>query len=432
MQGKAKKGLGILFSLLLCLPLLGINAFAAVEPPELSCKGAVVMDCDTGEVYFSKNIDIARPVASMTKIMTLYLLCQDVADGKLGWETQIPVSQHAADISSDTEYSGLEHLTAGAAYSADTLTRLAAVPSCNGSIIALAEYLSGDGTEATFVGRMNETAANWGLTATFADCTGFEDDGNAVTPRAMATIARHLITEYPVILQYTATPSFAFQGKTFESTNKLLREGSYFGIDGLKSGTTSGAGCCYTGTASRDGHRLISVVMGAASDNARFRDTSALLDYGFEMIDSLSFVSPTSSAVMVDGKEISFDAYLIADNNYFKLRDLAMAVTGSEKQFDVSWDGAANAIALTAGQPYTAVGGELSPGAAGLSGARVSDAAVFQNGEAAALNAYTIRNNNYFKLRDLCQLLDIGVTWSEDTNTVTIDTAQGYTEEQAA
>ncbi len=139
---------------------------------------------------------------------------------------------------------------------------------------------------------------------------------------------------------------------------------------------------------------------------------------------------PTASKVVVNGKEVAFEAYNIDGNNYFKLRDLAKAVNGTKKQFEVGFDAASNAISLKAEAAYTAVGGELeASGAAGEQQAVPSSSALLLNGEKLELGAYNINGNNYFKLRDIAKAFNIGVTWDGKLNTVGIDTAIDYVAE---
>ncbi|WP_313164253.1 stalk domain-containing protein [Sedimentibacter sp.] len=136
---------------------------------------------------------------------------------------------------------------------------------------------------------------------------------------------------------------------------------------------------------------------------------------------------PTASEVVVDGKNVSFEAYNIDGYNYFKLRDLAMAVTGSEKQFEVTWDAEKNAINLVSGEVYTPVGGEfaVSEGTESVQ-AIVNQSTIYIDGEEIALQAYTIGGNNYFKLRDVGEVFDIGVLWDGELNQIAIDTVVGY------
>lgn len=136
--------------------------------------------------------------------------------------------------------------------------------------------------------------------------------------------------------------------------------------------------------------------------------------------------SPTLSKVLVDDKAISFNAYLINDNNYFKLRDLAKVVSGTGKQFEVQWDDSKKTVNLFSNQPYTAIGSELTQGD-GTGKIPVANVAkIYKDGTEIVLTAYNIDGYNYFKLRDVAQAFDIGVTYEGDTNTVGIDTGTGY------
>ncbi|MDT3700332.1 MAG: stalk domain-containing protein [Thermincola sp.] len=138
---------------------------------------------------------------------------------------------------------------------------------------------------------------------------------------------------------------------------------------------------------------------------------------------------PTNSKILVNGKSISFEAYNINGNNYFKLRDLAMAVNGTEKQFEVGWDGTKNAISLTTNKVYTSAGGELSVSANPTSKeAKPTTSKIFLNGQEVSLTAYNINGYNYFKLRDVGKAINFGVTWDGRTNTIGIDTSAVYTE----
>jgi hypothetical protein len=138
-------------------------------------------------------------------------------------------------------------------------------------------------------------------------------------------------------------------------------------------------------------------------------------------------VKPTSSGIVVDGKTIAFEAYLINDFNYFKLRDLAMAVNGSRRQFEVSWDDVNKAINLLPGASYTSDGSELIvSGSKAAQQATPNTAKIFIDGVETQLTAYNIGGYNYFKLRDIAQAIDFNVTWDAATNMVGIDTANGY------
>jgi hypothetical protein len=140
-------------------------------------------------------------------------------------------------------------------------------------------------------------------------------------------------------------------------------------------------------------------------------------------------VSPTASTVSVNGAAQSFEAYNIGGNNFFKLRDLAMVLNGTEKQFEVGFDAASKAITLTSGAPYTAAGGEMTPGDGKAKTANPTQSTVTLDGKELALTAYNIGGNNFFTLRDLMQALDVYVGYDAATKAVTIDSTAGYVAE---
>lgn len=151
--------------------------------------------------------------------------------------------------------------------------------------------------------------------------------------------------------------------------------------------------------------------------------------YNFRVADAkaASFTAtPTAAAVRVNGAPVVFDAYTIQQNNYFKLRDLAAALSGSAKQFEVTWD--KKAINLVSAKPYTPVGGELAKGDGASKTAQPSTAAIYVDGNPIALTAYTMNGNNYFKLRDIGKAFDFAISWDGANNTILIDTDQSYTE----
>ena len=134
----------------------------------------------------------------------------------------------------------------------------------------------------------------------------------------------------------------------------------------------------------------------------------------------------TSSNVLVDGQIVAFDAYTINDNNYFKLRDLAYVLNGSDKQFDVGWDEANNTILLTSGKAYDIIGGEMISKGNSANEAVPTKSRVILNGQDVLFTAFNIDGNNYFKLRDVGEALDFYVQWDDERNTIEINTSQGY------
>ena len=136
--------------------------------------------------------------------------------------------------------------------------------------------------------------------------------------------------------------------------------------------------------------------------------------------------APTVSKVLVSGSAVSFDAYNINGNNYFKLRDLASVFNSSKKQFEVGWDATKNAINLKSNSAYTKVGGEMATSNGKAQIATLTTSKIYKDGTELRLTAYNIGGNNYFKLRDIAQDFNIGVTFDSKTNTISIDTNADY------
>ena len=274
-----------LSALLLTLALLtGLlpAASAASQPaePVVAADSAIVIDYDTGETLYAKDADTMRVPASMTKVMTAYIIFEELEAGSLTLDTMVPISDFAADISrNQARYPTAVPLPYGGSLTVDTLLKLILIPSASASCVAMAEYISG--TEAAFVQRMNATAQRLGMTAQYENCHGAHV--HYLTARSQATLVREFIRRFPQILDYTSMISVTFNGETLANTNQLLPGAAfaYEGADGFKTGTINAAGYCLSATAVRDGRRVISVVMHSDNNTTRHTDSIALLDYGF-------------------------------------------------------------------------------------------------------------------------------------------------------
>lgn len=265
--------LAALLSVLLCL---SAPCAAALD---ITATSAYVMDYDTGETLYAQNADLRRTPASMTKVLTSYIVYQELEKGSLTLDTQVPISAHSAAISRDGAYPLSVPLTAPS-YTVDTLLSLLHVPSASGACVALAEYIAG--SESAFVERMNQTAATLGLDAVYYNVHGCGP--NKITARAQAQLTRHFIRTYPDVLRYTTMSSVEFEGKTYTNGNTLVN-GSYLGCDGFKTGTFGDSGYCLSSTAQRGGHRVIAIAMNADSRATRISDSAQLLDLGFAEIE---------------------------------------------------------------------------------------------------------------------------------------------------
>ena len=275
-----------LTALTLLFALLLTSTVLAAEPPKkpsITADSAIVIDYDTGEVLYEKDADTMRVPASMTKVMTAYIIFEELEAGNLTLDTMVPVSKTNADRSRSSSYPAIVPLPYGQSQSVDTLLKLILIPSASASCIVMADYISG--SEAAFVQRMNETAKRLGMTAEYKNCHGAHV--HYLTARSQAILVREFINRFPQVLEYTSMTGVTFNGKYYPNTNKLLPglDYAYDGVDGFKTGTITAAGYCLSATAVKNGRRIISVVMHADDDKTRHTDSTALLDYGFAMLE---------------------------------------------------------------------------------------------------------------------------------------------------
>lgn len=270
--------------LVLCfaLSLTAPAAAVYVDGEYVSGQGLFVMDFETGLELYSNNADTPFVPASITKLMSMYLTYEAIANGEITKDTVVPISAKVYNLSRDYNYWNTVPLYYNQTYTVDELMNLIFVYSASASVVAVAELISGN--EEDFVARMNAKAAEWGIDAVFNGCSGIED--NYISPRAVATIARNLIKDYPEVLSLTSQRYINFHGTTYTTTNHLLTSQPYEGADGLKTGTTTNSGACFVATAMRNGVRIITVTMRSSSGTQRFTDSINLLNYGFSVRDA--------------------------------------------------------------------------------------------------------------------------------------------------
>ena len=189
---------------LVCLLSLAPSAAAAPEEPMLSGQAAIVIDYETGYVLYAKDPDTMRLPASMTKVMTAYIVYEELAKGTITMDTPVPISDHVAAISRDNvNYQTMVPLPQGGTVPVETLLKLVLLPSASASCVALAEFISG--TEEAFVQRMNETARRLGLDAAYVNPYGYDD--NMISPRSQAMLVREFLMKYPEVLEITSQSS---------------------------------------------------------------------------------------------------------------------------------------------------------------------------------------------------------------------------------
>ena len=263
--------------LILMLSLVPLPASAA--DLTVAGKSALLMDVSTGTVLYESNPHEKLAPASVTKIMTMLLIMEAVDSGKISMEDMVTASETAAAKGGSQVY-----LKVGETMSVSEMLKCIAVSSANDCACAMAEHIAG--SEAAFVGMMNQRAQELGMKDThFVNCTGLDDGENADQHRTsahdIALMSRELLKNHPGIKKYTTIWMDTIRDGTFglSNTNKLVR--FYQGATGLKTGFTSGAGYCLSATAMRDGMELIAVVMGAETSKIRNEACKQLLDYGF-------------------------------------------------------------------------------------------------------------------------------------------------------
>ena len=260
----------------LCSPLAdGEESRFAMPSLEVPCRAAILVEQTSGTVLFEKEADTPMPMASITKVMTLLLTFEALEAGKVSLEDIVPVSEHAYDMGGSQIW-----LEPGEQMTLDEMLRAICVSSANAAAVAVAEFIGG--SEGAFVEMMNNKAAQLGLANThFENACGLDTDNHYSTARDIAQLSREMLNNHPEVTNYTTIWMDSLRGGQTQliNTNKLLKR--YQGINGLKTGTTSGAGVCISASAERDGLKLIAVVLGSPSSEDRFTSAITMLDYGF-------------------------------------------------------------------------------------------------------------------------------------------------------
>ena len=282
-----------IISLLLVLSLLLIPALSAAAavpiadtgemqaekeptPFQVNAVSAILMEVSTGKVLFAQNPDKALPPASVTKVMTLLLVMEAIAEGKLAYTDMVTASEHATSMGGSQIY-----LKVGEQMSVDDLLKSVVVASANDAALALAEHISG--SEEAFVRRMNERAAELGMRNThFENTNGLDDttQNHVTSARDIAIMSAELL-KHRDILRYTTIWMDTVRDGAFglTNTNRLIR--FYPGATGLKTGSTSRAKFCISASAERNGMHLVAVIMASPTRDIRNEEAKKLLDYGF-------------------------------------------------------------------------------------------------------------------------------------------------------
>lgn len=245
------------------------------QSPDNSRYAAIVVDAESGEVLFARHADSRRYPASITKVMTLYLAFEALAEGKIKLDDVITVSPRAA-----SQPPSKLGLAAGQTITVDDAMRATAVRSANDMAMALAEHIGG--SQDRFAAQMTLKARELGMTQTrYVNPNGLPDARQLTSARDLAILARAVMRDYPQYYRYFGLHDWAYNGRDYRNTNGLLRGGD--GYDGMKTGYTNASGYNLAASAVRDGRRLITIVLGGRSTASRNAHVAALMDTGFEV-----------------------------------------------------------------------------------------------------------------------------------------------------
>ncbi|GAA5173628.1 MULTISPECIES: D-alanyl-D-alanine carboxypeptidase family protein [Halomonadaceae] len=248
------------------------------SPPTLNASSWILIDANSGEVLAEQNADKRLPPASLTKMMTAYIVEKEIDDGNINDQDLVTISKKAWQTGGSRMF-----IREGTQVSVENLLRGVVIQSGNDASVALAEYVAG--SESAFAELMNQQAQRLGLqNSQFANATGLPSPGHYSSARDLATLAKHIIQDYPEHYQIYSEKYFTYNGIRQPNRNRLLwRDAS---VDGLKTGHTEEAGYSLAASAKQGEMRLISVVMNTASEEARAQESQKLLNYGFRFFDT--------------------------------------------------------------------------------------------------------------------------------------------------
>jgi serine-type D-Ala-D-Ala carboxypeptidase (penicillin-binding protein 5/6) len=268
----------------LLIPVVLVLAIAGVAPPasaitlDTNAREAILLDFDTGQILYERNADELMPPASMSKIMTVYLAFERLKDGRLKMEDTVPVSEKAWQKGGSKMF-----IQVGSRVKISDLLRGIIVQSGNDAAIALAEAIGG--SEEAFAELMTQKARDLGMVqSTFRNATGWPDPDHRMTARELAILATAMIRNFPEYYSIYSETEFTYNDIRQGNRNPLLYKN--MGADGVKTGHTENAGYGLTASAVRDGRRLILVVNGLDSVNARSTESERFLDWGFREFDN--------------------------------------------------------------------------------------------------------------------------------------------------
>jgi D-alanyl-D-alanine carboxypeptidase (penicillin-binding protein 5/6) len=261
----------------------------AARAIETTAREALLIDMDTGTVLLEKDADVLMPPSSMSKLMTVFMVFEQLKAGRLSLDDSFTVSENAWQKGGAASGGSTMFLDPHSTVRLEDLLRGIIVQSGNDACIVLAEHLAG--SEEAFAESMNRRAREIGLThSTFRNATGLPDPNHLMTARDLATLAERIITEFPEYYPFYSEKEFTYNGITQHNRNPLLYKN--IGADGLKTGHTSVAGYGLTASAKQNGRRLILVLNGLESTRARTEEADRLMSWGFRTFENVEMFRP--------------------------------------------------------------------------------------------------------------------------------------------
>jgi len=270
----------LFFSLLIATTAANAEDAEITTPaaPTIAASGYILMNYDTGKVLAENNADVKLAPASLTKIMSVYVVFREISNGHLHLDDLVTISQKAWETPGSRMF-----IEVGNQVKVEDLLKGVIIQSGNDASVALAEHIAGD--ETTFADMMNQHAERLGMkNSHFQDSNGLPIDNHYTTARDLAILSQALIKEFPDYYRWFSQKEFTFNNIVQHNRNQLLSRDET--VDGIKTGFTDAAGYCLVASALRNDMRLISVVMGASSPNARANENQNLLNYGFRFFEA--------------------------------------------------------------------------------------------------------------------------------------------------
>ncbi|MBT5463933.1 MAG: D-alanyl-D-alanine carboxypeptidase [Gammaproteobacteria bacterium] len=249
------------------------------SPPQLATEGHILLDAATGTVIIEENAEMRLPPASLTKIMTSYIIASEIQQGRISLDDLVPISVKAWKMEGSRMF-----VREGTEVKVADLIRGIVIQSGNDASVAMAEFIAGD--EDAFADVMNQVAQKLGMTRTqFKNATGLPDEGHYTTAKDLSILARALIRDFPEHYKVYKEKYFSYNDIRQANRNSLLWRDD--AVDGMKTGHTQAAGFCLVASAEKKDMRLVSVVMGATSERARSTESQKLINYGFRYFESV-------------------------------------------------------------------------------------------------------------------------------------------------